>query len=161
MISVKRSPMFSQSRVPSVVVLVALTAGICSAQSVTSAHSGTLHYFEGDVSINGAPVESKAGRFSEIKEQGVLRTGKGRAEILLTPGVFLRAGENSAIKMLDNRLVSTRVEILSGTVIVEADDPQLDVKDSPVTLIYKDYEISPVKHGLVEITTDPAELKVY
>src|ERR1700722_584943 len=153
--------MDKQSCIWPMVVAMAMTAAICSAQSVTSAHSGTLHYFEGDVSIDGTPVQSKVGRFSEIKEQGVLRTGQGRAEVLLTPGVFLRIGENSGIKLLDNRLVSTRVEILSGTVIIEADDPQMTIKDSPVALIYKDYEIRMVKHGLLEITSDPAEMKVY
>jgi hypothetical protein len=138
-----------------------MTVAVCSAQIVTSAHSGTLHYFDGDVSIDGAPVQSQVGRFSEIHEQGVLRTGQGRAEVLLTPGVFLRVGENSAIRMLDNRLVSTRVEILSGNVIVESDDPQMTIKDSPVALIYKDYEIQLIKHGLVEIGSDPAQMKVY
>jgi hypothetical protein len=150
-----------QSRIVSAMVLAGITAAVCSAQSVTSAHSGTVHYSEGDVTIDGKAVESKAGRFSEIKEQGVLRTGKGRAEVLLTPGVFLRVGEDSAVKLLDNRLVSTRVEMLSGKVILEADDPQMDVKDSPVTLLFKDYEIRPVKHGLVEISADPAEMRVY
>jgi hypothetical protein len=149
------------SRIGSTVVLMAMTAAAGSAQSVTSAHSGTLHYFDGDVSIDGTPVESRVGRFSEIKEQSVLRTAQGRAEVLLTPGVFLRVGENTAIKMLDNRLLSTRVEILSGTAIVESDDPQMSIKDSPVSLIYKDYEIRLVKHGLVEIGSDPAEMKVY
>jgi hypothetical protein len=153
--------MYKQSRILSAAVLAATTVAVCSAQIVTSAHSGTLHYFEGDVSIDGAPVQPQKGRFSEIKEQGVLRTAEGRAEVLLTPGVFLRLGENSAIKMLDNRLVSTRVEILSGTVMVESDDPQMSIKDSPVALIYKDYEIQMVKHGLVEIGSDPAQLKVY
>ena len=90
----------------------------------------------------------KSADFLKSRNKGVLRTGQGRAEVLLTPGVFLRIGENSAIKLLDNRLVSTRVEILSGTVIVESDDPQMSIKDSPVALIYKDYEIRMVKHGL-------------
>jgi hypothetical protein len=157
----KRFFMHKQSRISSVLVSMAMTVAICSAQSVTSAHSGTLHYFEGDVSIDGAQVQSKVGRFSEIKEQGVLRTAQGRAEVLLTPGVFLRVGENSAIKMLDNRLISTRVELLSGTAMVESDDPQTSIKDSPVSLIYKDYEIRMVKHGLVEMTSDPAQMKVY
>jgi hypothetical protein len=143
------------------VATAAMMVAVCSAQVVTSAHSGTLHYFDGDVSIDGAPVQSQVGRFSEIHEQGVLRTGQGRAEVLLTPGVFLRVGENSAIKMLDNRLISTRIEILSGNVIVESDDPQMVIKDSPVALIYKDYEIQLLKHGLVEIGSDPAQMKVY
>jgi hypothetical protein len=153
--------MSSYSRVSSVTILVAMTAAVGYSQSVTSAHSGTLHYFDGDVSIDGTPVESRVGRFSEIREQSVLRTAQGRAEVLLTPGVFLRVGENTAIKMLDNRLLSTRVEILSGTAIVESDDPQMSIKDSPVSLIYKDYEIRLVKHGLVEIVSDPAEMRVY
>jgi hypothetical protein len=142
-------------------VVIATAAAVCSAQSVTSAHSGTLHYFEGDVSIDGTPVQSQVGRFSEVKEKSVLSTTRGRAEVLLTPGVFLRLGENSSIQMLDNRLVSTRVDILSGNVIVESDDPQMDVKDSTVVLLYKDYEIRMAKHGLVEFNADPGQLKVF
>jgi hypothetical protein len=145
----------------SVVTLLAMTGAICSAQSVVSAHSGTLHYFEGDVSIDGTPVHTQKARFQEIKEQSVLRTGLGRAEVLLTPGVFLRVGENSSIKVLDNRLVSTRIELLSGTAILESDDPETSVKDSPVTLIYKDYTIQLAKHGVAEISSDPAQVKVY
>ena len=142
-------------------VVIATTVAVCSAQSVTSAHSGTLHYFEGDVSIDGTPVQSQVGRFSEVKEKSVLSTTRGRAEVLLTPGVFLRIGENSSIRMLDNRLVSTRVDILSGNAIIESDDPQMDVKDSTVVLLYKDYEIRMAKHGLVEINADPGQLKVF
>jgi hypothetical protein len=140
---------------------VVLAAGVCSAQNITSAHSGTVHYFEGDVSIDGATIQAKVGRFSEIKEQSVLRTGKGRAEVLLTPGVFLRVGENSAIRMLDNRLLSTRVELMDGNVAIEADNEQMTTKDSPVTLLYKDYSIRMVKAGLVEVGTEPALLKVF
>jgi hypothetical protein len=80
---------------------------------------------------------------------------------LLTPGVFLRLGENSSIKMLDTRLVSTRVDILSGNVILESDDPQLDLKDSPVVVLYKGYEIRIQKHGLLELNSDPGQLKVF
>src|ERR1019366_10687053 len=76
--------------------LIAVTAALCSAQSITSARSGTVHYFEGDVSIEGQPLQPKPARFPEVKEKEVLRTGQGRAELLLTPGVFLRVGENSA-----------------------------------------------------------------
>jgi hypothetical protein len=63
--------------------------------------------------------------------------------------------------MLDNRLMSTRVELLSGTALVESDDPETSVKDPAVTIIYKDYEIQPVKFGIFELTTDPSQMKVY
>ena len=57
--------------ISSAVVLMAVTTVVCSAQSVTSAHSGTLHHLEGDVSVDGTPVQSKAGRFFEIREQAI------------------------------------------------------------------------------------------
>jgi hypothetical protein len=157
--------MHIERRLSSVAILLAglvSVSAVCSAQSITSARSGTLHYFEGDVSIDGSSLQSKPSKFPEIKEQGVLRTGKGRAEVLLTPGVFLRVGEDSAIRMLDTRLVSTRVDLMSGTAIVESDDAQMGIKDSPVTLLYKDYEIRMIRHGLFEITSDPtAQMKVF
>jgi hypothetical protein len=153
--------MYTQRCLAAAAIFVMTTATVSFAQSVTSAHSGTLHYFEGAVSIDGTPVESKVGKFSEVKEKSVLRTGEGRAEILLTPGVFLRVAENSAIRMLDNRLLSTRVEFLSGTAMIESDDPSMSVKDPAVTLLFKDYEIQPLKYGVLEITSNPAQLKVY
>ncbi|MDQ1473839.1 MAG: hypothetical protein QOJ99_5319, partial [Bryobacterales bacterium] len=153
--------MSTHSRIASVTVLLTLTGAIANAQSVVSAHSGTLHYFDGSVMIDGNQVEAKVGKFSEIKEKSVLSTGQGRAEILLTPGVFLRVGENTEVRMLDNRLLSTRVEILKGTAIVESDDPELSVKNPAVTVLYRDYEIQPVKFGIFEITSEPSQLRVF
>jgi hypothetical protein len=150
-----------ERRLASGAALMAMAVAMCSAQTITSARSGTVHYFEGDVSIDGTALQQKNARFTEVKEQEVLRTGLGRAEVLLTPGVFLRVGENSAVRMLDTRLVSTRVEVMSGNAIVESDDPQMSLKDSPVTLVYGDYQIRVVKHGLVEIGSDPSEMKVF
>jgi hypothetical protein len=156
--------MFMRLRVSSAAfafAAIATTAVVSYAQSVTSARSGTLHYFEGDVSIDGTPVQAKVGKFPEVKDQSVLSTALGRAEVLLTPGVFLRLGENSSIRMIDTRLVSTRVDILSGSVILESDDPQMNLKDSPVVLLYKDYEIRMQKHGLAELNSDPGQLKLF
>jgi len=153
--------MYTHRRLASAAVMISMTAAVCSAQGITSAHSGLLHYSEGTVSVDGNTVEQKVGKFTEIKENSVLRTAQGRAEILLTPGVYLRVGENSAVKMLDNRLMSTRVEFLSGSAIVESDDPEVSVKDPAVTIVYKDYEIQPLKYGIFEITSDPSQMKVY
>ncbi len=153
--------MHTERRLSSIALFIAIFAGVCAAQSITSARSGTLHYFQGDVSIDGVKVQSKAAVFPQIKDQGVLSTGMGRAEMLLTPGVFLRVGENSSVRMLDTRLASTRLDVLSGSALLESDDPQMSIKDSPVTVLYKDYEIHMGKHGLFEITSDPAQMKVF
>jgi hypothetical protein len=144
-------------------ILLAAAAVAAPAQMVVSAHSGTVHYSEGAVSIDGAQVKSQPGHFDQIKEQSVLRTAQGRAEILLTPGVFFRVGANSAVKLLDNRLESTRVELLSGSATLETDTAlQGDkYKHAPVTIVFKSYEIQPIKDGLLEITSDPAQVLVF
>jgi hypothetical protein len=141
--------------------LAVFAAALCSAQNIAPAHSGTVHYFEGDVTVDGVKLVSQVARFTEMKEQSELHTGLGRAEILLTPGVLLRVGENSSVKMLDNRLVSTRVEFLSGIAMVEAVDAGSAVKDPPVTIIYKDFQAQPVHFGVFEMTSLPGQVRVF
>lgn len=141
--------------------LLTLSVASAPAQSVTSARSGTLHYFEGDISLNGEPLQWKAAKFPEVRDGMVLRSALGRAEILLTPGVFLRMGENSALRMLDSRLAATRVELISGTIAVESDDPRTSTRNAPVTIILADRELRIVKSGLTEITSEPFEVRVF
>jgi hypothetical protein len=144
--------------------LLAAAAITAPAQMVVSAHSGTLDYFQGDVLIDGVRVKSQPGHFDEIKEQSILKTARGRAELLLTPGVFLRVGENSELRMLDNRLASTRIELVSGSATLESDaEPAANgkYKNPAVTLIFKSYEVEPQKDGLLEITTDPAQVRIF
>ncbi len=145
-------------RFANVAVLLLCSGFTATAQTIISAHSGTVHLAEGAVSIDGKPVVQKFGTFPEWKEKSELRTEQGRVEILLTPGVFLRVGENSAVRMLDNRLSATRVELVSGQAVVESDDP---MKENAVTLVFGDYEVRVRKSSVFAIESSPAQLKVY
>lgn len=131
---------------------------VASAQTVISAKSGLIHYAEGSVYLGDQQVENKFGSFPEVKENQQLRTEQGRAEVLLTPGVFLRLGESSAVRMITNRLIDTRVDFLSGSILVEAADMP---KDNGVTIVYKDYAVRLEKKGLYRFDSEPAELRVY
>ena len=146
------------SRFVRVSAVLALSAASALAQNVISAKSGLVHYIEGDVTVDGTAVSDKMGTFAELKKDRELNTDAGRAEVLLTPGVFLRVGEQSSIRMLNTALADTRVEILSGNSMLEADTP---MKDNLVTIVYKGYETTFLKHGLYEFQTSPAQLKVY
>ncbi|MDQ6677221.1 MAG: FecR family protein [Acidobacteriota bacterium] len=144
---------------PVTITALVLCSGLSlSAQSVISAHSGTLHMSEGTVLIDGKTVDQKFGTFPDWKEKSELRTEMGRAEVLLTPGVFLRVGENSSVRMIDNRLIATRVELVSGEAVVEAADP---MKENSVTLVYGGYQIHVRKSSVFALQAQPAELKVY
>jgi hypothetical protein len=146
------------SRFVSIAALVALSGFAASAQSVVSAKSGVLHVSDGAVFIGDQPVNQQYGTFPDVKEKQVLRTEAGRAEVLLTPGVFLRVGENSSIKMIDNHLIDTRVELLTGQAVVESDDT---MKTNAVTIIYKDYQIHVRKAGVMEFQANPEQLRVF
>jgi len=139
-----------------------LGAGLVSmplaAQMVVSAKSGLVHYVEGDVVLGNDLINPKIGHFPDMKEGQVLRTEAGRAEVLLNPGVFMRVAENTSIKMISNRLVDTRLDILSGTVMVEVAEM---TKDQGLALSYKDAAVEIRKKGLYRINGDAGTLQVY
>jgi len=136
----------------------AVAISVASAQTVISAKSGLIHYVEGRAYLGDQQIESKFGEFADLKENAQLRTEEGRAEVLLTPGVFLRVGDNTAIRMVTNRLIDTRVEFLSGSALVEADEL---IKDNGVTIVYKDYAIQLEKKGMYRFDSDPPAVRVY
>jgi hypothetical protein len=127
------------------------------AQSVVSVRSAVVHYFEGSVSIDGRALENRFGRFYDIKDGSELRTEDGRAEVLLTPGVFLRVDRNSAIRVRSNRPKDTRVEFGGGSASVEVPD---GAPAGAVSILYKDYQVRFRTVGTYRIDSAPAELRV-
>src|ERR1700675_1627073 len=96
------------------------------AQSVISTHSGVIHFFEGAVYLGDQALESHLGKFPSVLPGTELRTAEGRAEVLLTPGVFLRLGERSTIRMVANDLADTQVELQTGSAIVDSGETNSD-----------------------------------
>ena len=141
-----------------VAAMLALGAVSASAQPVLSAKSGTVAYIEGKVYLDNQLVEQSATHFPEIKENSVVRTEDGRAEILLTPGVTLRLGENGSFRMVTNRLIDTRLELLTGSAVVVADEIR---PDTSVTVVCKDGAVALSKVGGYRFDTEPARIKVF
>ena len=134
------------------------TAASAWAQSVISAHSGVIQYTEGQVTLDGQTVQMKTSQFPDVKTGQTLAAEDGRAEILLTPGVFLRIAENSSFKMISNKLSDTRIEMLSGSAVFEVGEL---LQDNAITVVYKGTEIALAKKGLYRIDSDPARVRVY
>ncbi|MBV9760226.1 MAG: FecR domain-containing protein [Acidobacteriaceae bacterium] len=116
-----------------------------------SARPGALNYIEGYVFINGAPVSDKGLRSVFLSVNDTLSTGAGKAEVLLSPGVFLRIGDNSAIKMISPSLTDAQVEVTRGEAMIEA--PGL-LKDSDVTILDHQGTVKISKEGLYRISAD-------
>ncbi len=133
-------------------------AGGVGAQSVISAHSGVIHYVEGDVTIDGAAVHPKFAEFPDVKSGQVLATEEGRAEVLLTPGVFLRLTENSSVRMISNALADTRMEVVSGSALIEVAEL---LQNNAIGFDAGGAHITLAKKGLYRIDANAALLRVY
>jgi len=141
----------------STLAAVTVLAPRVNGQSVISTRSGLVHFFEGAVYLAGERIEPHFGRFPTMAQGAELRTALGRAEVLLTPGVFLRLGENSAIRLVSNDLADTRVQLLAGSAIVESAEPG---SGTSVTLAYKDWNVHFLQKGLYRIDSEPPRLCV-
>lgn len=119
---------------------------------------GTVNYIQGSASLNGSVLNNKSIGSVQLRAGQELTTGNGKAELLLTPGIFLRVGSNSTVKMISPDLEQTQVELEHGELGVEVDQifkqNMIQVMDHGVTTQL-------MKTGYYEFTTDPAEAKVF
>ncbi len=146
------------------VIVALLTSGALiplSAQSWTANESSKIKHVEGAVYLNGHNASESSG----IPDNSVLRTGEGRAEILLTTSVILWLGEESSCRIIVNRLGDIRVEILGGSAFVVAASVP---KQLSVTIACEDV-ITPSDQSVSRFDANPAwaaghnvcRLKVY
>ncbi len=98
---------------------------------------GTVNYVEGTASLDGQRLNSRDAGNATLESGQELSTATGKAEILLTPGVFLRLDSNSMVKMVNPDLTLTQVALEKGRAGVEVDEihPQNDLQviDAGVT----------------------------
>lgn len=148
---------YRRARVFSTLAVVTVLALPVEGQSVISTRSGVVHFFEGTVYLGGEPLEPHLGKYARMAEGSELRTAQGRAEVLLTPGVFLRMGERSIIRLVGSNLSDTRIQLLAGSAIVDSADPS---SGTSVTLLYKDWEMRFPQKGVYRIDSEPPQLLV-
>jgi len=127
-----------------------MLAASCFSQTYTiSAKPGALNYIQGDVLVNGDPVWTTNVKSTFLKANDVIAVKTGKAEVLLTPGVFLRLGENSMVRMIKPSLIETQLEVLSGESMIEVDDM---VVGSSVAVMDHGSSTTLLKPGLFRFT---------
>ena len=119
---------------------------------------GTLNYVEGSAYVDGSPINNKSVGSIELQAGQELTTGAGKAEILLTPGIFLRVDANSAVKMISPELEQTQVELEHGRLGVEVDQI---FKQNMVQIVDNGVTTQLMKTGYYEFGANPAEAMVF
>ena len=89
------------------------------ALGIDSAIPGTLNYIEGQATVADQTVNAKSIGSVELQPGQSFTTESGKAEILQTPGVFLRVGDNSAVKLVSSNLTNTEADLTKGQATVE------------------------------------------
>src|SRR5260370_41166542 len=98
-------------------------AGILTvpAWAAKTAQPGSLNYVEGQVSIGDEAVNAESVGNVTLQNGQIPSTGNGRAEVLLTPAVFLRVDNNSAGPVKSFTLIDTQAVINQGRSRVEVE----------------------------------------
>jgi hypothetical protein len=140
-------------------------AGVTSAlplQADTDMNSppppGTLNYVEGQASIGALKLDSKSVGSTELEKGQSLTTTDGKAEVLLTPGVFLRLGADSTVKMLSPTLTDTEVHLEKGHAMIEVAEihPENDLR-----VVAGGATIRMLKTGLYDVDLNQGQLRVF
>jgi hypothetical protein len=127
-------------------------------QTANQARPGTLNYIEGQASIEGRPVTPNSVGNTVLGSGQYLSTANGKAEILLTPGIFLRLGGNSTVQMVSPDLTKTEVKIEQGRVNVEID--QL-YKQNVILIDMKNGQTQLLKNGLYAFDAGSSTVRVF
>ena len=132
--------------------------GQLSAQKVVSARAGLITYIQGFASLDSRRVALKATRFPQMKDGEALSTARGRAELLLAPGVVLRLAENSRVRLTDTQLSDTQVEIERGDALIEVLQLQ---EGSRIQIHLADTVTEFTRTGVYRFGTAQKNLRVY
>jgi hypothetical protein len=145
-------------RFAAVLLAISLCVPAAWSQAVISGRSGMVNYVEGSVQLEGRPVKLDGAIFPNVKIGETLSTQAGHAEVLLTPGVFLRLDRNTSFRMISDKLTDTQVEILSGAALVEVDEI---LKDNRIAVKMADSETVLLKTGLYHFNADAGQVRAF
>jgi hypothetical protein len=139
-------------------VSLAAVSAIAFGQSGNQARPGTLNYIEGQASIEGRALSPKSVGNTTLEAGQVLATANGKAEILLTPGIFVRLGNDTTVQMISPDLTHTEIRLEQGHANVEVD--QIYAQNT-VLVDLKNGQTQLLKAGLYAFDANAAAVRVF
>ncbi|MBV9508305.1 MAG: FecR domain-containing protein [Acidobacteriia bacterium] len=136
---------------------VAATALFAFAQG-GSTQPGAVNYVEGAVTLNGQNLTAKSVGSVQVEPGQILQTGQGKAEVLLTPGIFVRLDDNSALAMTSNSLTNTAIQLQRGRALMEVD---LIEKENHVVVAENGATVQVEKKGVYQLDANTPSVQVF
>jgi FecR-like protein len=141
-----------------VILAVVVSANAQSERGANQGRPGSLNYVEGRVLIGTEVIDPKSMGSAELEAGQTLTTEQGKAEILLTPGAFLRLGDNSSLKMISPGLTNTELQVQKGRALIEVAEIH---KENDLRVAVNGVTTELVKDGLYEFDADNNLVRVF
>ena len=119
---------------------------------------GTLNYIEGQAAIGSQALTDKSVGSARLEAGQSLSTDQGRAEILLTPGIFLRVDDRSSLQMVSPGLADTITTLQKGRAMVEVADIR---RENNVRIGEDGSSTQLLKAGLYDFDADRGMIRVF
>lgn len=101
-------------------IFILAGTSLAMAQPARMPMPGSLNATQGQVMIDGHPAPAQSIRGQRLRADQFVETQHGKAELLLTPGSFLRMGDHSRAEMLSPSLENTTVRLDRGRALLDA-----------------------------------------
>jgi hypothetical protein len=122
------------------------------------AQPGAVNYVEGNASIDRRTITNQMVGTAVLEPKQTLQTAQGKVELLLTPGVFLRLDDNSAVQMVSNSLVDTEVQLQSGRTMIEVDQI---TPENHLAVLVNGFSTRLDKKGIYQFDANTPSVAVY
>ena len=126
-------------------------------QSESMPPPGALNYVEGQVSLDGEQLTPQSVKSTIIQPGQAIDTQKGYAEILLSPGAFLRVGNNSEVRLVAAGLADTKLDVVRGSAMIEAAEL---VKGAALQVSMNGVTADVQKNGLYDFNAQAQSIRV-
>ena len=141
------------------VLLAAILTTAAAAQPTLPARPGVILYVEGQVALDGKAVGVWPARGSEMRDGAAIHSENGRAQLMLNPCTLLHLGERSTLRMEASSLTAMRLELITGSVVVEDDSG--NHRRGTVELVVQRNALQIVRDGIFRFDSDPARVRVF
>jgi hypothetical protein len=148
--------MINLLRAPSRLAGTLFAAGLVAFAQGNMPQPGALNYTEGQVSIDGQAV--RGARNTAVQPGQILQTQDGKAEMLLTPGVFLRLNNHSQARLVSASITDMRIDLLQGEAMIEAAQA---TPENNLTIADAGFSTLIDKRGIYDFNADQPKVAVY
>jgi hypothetical protein len=128
------------------------------AQKIVGVKAGILQSITGEVYLEGKRLKLPPNGHLQMQNGQLLTTKQGYAEVLLSPGAYLRLGEDSCVRMDDNQLSKTRIALEQGSALIEIVQ---EIEGNRITFAIAASIVDIERAGLYRLYALPGELRVY